>query len=752
MAGKSGGTIGYHYLFTFIAGFGRGPINELREIVVGEETAWSSHACGVGPHVIDAPDLFGGQEKEGGIQGAFHLLQGAPDQMLPAASAVAVGAPVGTVTVPNVAAAMGGLVSNFRGFTALVFDGLVASMNPYLKEWKFRVRRTTAGWSTGVCWYPEKATIYLADGNIHAMNPAHIVYQCLTDPDWGKGEDPAALDENSFVYAANLFCAEGMGLCLPWYRQEDVDSFLQVVADHAGIVLYQDRMTGKYVIRALRDDYDPATIPFFDLDSGLLEIEEDDSASAEAVNEIVLTGFDPRTRKEFQVRAQSTAGWHAQGGPVSRPMEFKGIPTPELGLRKAQQELRLLSAGLKKLRVKFDRRAWQLAPGAAVRISCPPNNIASMVIRLGEITEGTPGSGTIVAKAIEDVFALPTTTFTSAAPSEWTPPIVEPVPAPADRLVEMGYRDLYRLLGPGDLAQADATDAAIGTFARSPGSGSYLYDLATRAQGETAFTITGSRGYTGHATLVAPIGPLDTALSLANLYEIGEGSIGEALMIDDELVRLAAFDPATGVATVARGCADTIPASHAAGAAAWANDDDLVSDGRDYLAGETAYAKVLPRTRSRVLALAAATERTILLVGRQARPYPPANVTVNGVSVYALSGVQANPVIAWAHRDRKLIEDQLVGHTEASVGPEAGTTYTVRIRTLGGALLRETSGIAGTTWTYDATMQAADAAPSIVRVELESRRDALASWQVYSFTVMLNGGWGLGYGYNYGGV
>jgi hypothetical protein len=127
---------------------------------------------------------------------------------------------------------------------------------------------------------------------------------------------------------------------------------------------------------------------------------------------------------------------------------------------------------------------------------------------------------------------------------------------------------------------------------------------------------------------------------------------------------------------------------------------------------------------------------------------------VDGTSIYLLgTTVVPEPDLTWTHRDRLLQADVLVSHTEASVGPEAGTTYTARVFGSDGVtLLREEDLIAGTTWQYDATMQTADGSPGGVWMELESERDGLASYQAYRFFVVLNTGYGYGYGLNYGGA
>lgn len=762
--GKGKQTIGYHYLMTFAAGFGRGPIDALRQIEVNEKIAWEGAASDATPNYINKPKLFGGQEKEGGIQGGFILLQGDEEQVLPGATFAssgtpglsiigrAFGGPVPSTRIPDIKQLMGGLSGEWRGFTAILFDGLVASMNPYVKEWRFRVWRSRRGWHNDECWYPAKATIWLANGNVHAMNPAHIIYQCLTDPTWGKGEAADMIDENSFVYAANMLCSEGFGLCIPWYRQEDVDSFIQVVCDHIAAIIYQDKTTGKYVLRLLRDDYNPDEIPHFDYDSGLLEIEEDDSASGEAVNEVVLTGFDPQTRQDFQVRAHNNAGLQAQRGPISRTMEFKGLPTRELGLRVAQRELRLLSGGLKKLRLKLDRRAWQLAPGSVCRISSPENNIANMIVRIGEMSEGSSnGQRAIVAKVMEDVFALPATTFTNAGDNEWTPPVGEPEPAVAELIFELSYRDLYRAIGQSELAALDPNDAAIGVVAIPGGSGSYLYDLVTVIDGQTDAEVNQNRSYTTSAVLVNAIGPLDTTITIEQPYEFSEENVGDLLLIGEEQVELVAYDSETFTGTIARGCGDTLPMPHPAGTRIWSLDDDIGLDNQNYVTGETVIASVFPINGGAVLGEDEAAELNVTLVGRHARPYPPADLKVGGFSVFANAGEQNEPVFTWAHRDRVIQEDQIVSHTDPSIGPEPGTTYTFRIYSVADVLLRTEAEIVGDTWTYTAAMQAEDGAPSSVRIEVESVRDGLASFQRYSFTVILNSGWGYGYGLNYGG-
>lgn len=757
MGGKSKKqTIGFHYYFSILFGLSRGPFNELVEIKVGDKTAWGGHLCDIDPRAIESPELFGGEKKEGGIQGPFRLFFGNPDQVLPGAEAVEVGAGTpygGTQVLPSVKDTIGGLVSEFRGVTTLWFDGLISSMNPYPKEWKFRMRRYSHGWD-GDPWYQIKSAIFLAGGEIHAMNPAHIIYECLSNRSWGRGMPTSLINENSFIYAANLFCDEAFGLCFLWQRKENIDEFIQIVLRHVGAVLYTDPETGEETLKAIRDDYVAADLPHFQRGAGLVDITEDDSASSDnAYNEVIGTGHDPITNEDFQLRVHNLAARHSQGAANADDKKYPGIPTRELLARVLQRDLREHASGLKKLTVVLDRAGWRIRPGMPFKISDPKRGIASMIVRAGEITDRSYSDGRITIKVVQDVFGMPSASFVTPVESSWVPPATEAEPALAERLIEAGYRDLVVRMSPADLAAVTPEDSMIGTVAVAPNPTTYQYDLASRVQGEPAYVADTSGAFTGTATLAAAITPLQTTFTVTGAAYFGVDNIDEAVMIDDEIVQLIDFDPVTSICTVARGTADTIPAAHSMGARLWTIDDDFVPDGRLYVEGEIVEAKVLSRTSSDVLTEGEAATLEATLVGRQDRPYPPGNFEIDGQSAFAMTGQHPEPVLTWTHRDRVLQADQLVPHEDGSIGPEAGTTYNVRvIDPSDDSVIRSTTAIAGVTWTYDSTMIAADTPPHVVLIELESERDGKTSWQKYSVLVTIDGGYGIGYGLNYGGA
>lgn len=845
MSFKGGQTQGYRYYLSLLTGLSRGPINEVVEIRISDKVAWNGHACSGQPQQIDAPNLFGGEDKEGGVQGPFTVFMGADDQVLPGAQG----------SLPDVRASIGGRVSQLRGVATLWFDGMVSAMTPYLKTWKFRLRRATAGWDQGVCWYPEKATIYLGGSSvnlstnrpndfpittdsdaqtvtisiprnvqdkdsftvngitltivkkqsgqepqdfemtpaknaersiraianyfnsrstvfkvtatytnnsitisankalqdIYAMNPAHIVFQCFTDPLWGRGLAWNQLNDNSFTYAANLFCSEGFGLALIWYRKEDIDVFIQKICDLAGMSTYTDRETGLITVKPIRADYVLADLPLFTPETGLLNITDDDSGSADnAYNEVIGTSRDPITNLDFQVRAQNPAARMAQGAVSSLDQDYKGIPTKELLQRVVLRDLRAMSSGLKKYSIVLDRRGWRVAPGSVIRISHPLRGLTNVVIRVTEIDDGDMVNGQIRIKGAIDVFGLPATGYQDVVESGWAAPSRLAVPALDERLTEVGYRTFYITKGPADAAAVPPGTAYIGQVAIAPNSTTLDYSLATRPEGDPDYVERAVGSFTGNAVLTDDITELQTDIFVSQRSMFAAENVGQVLLIDDELVRLDSLNEATGAAVITRGVADTIPEPHEADAVLWTIDDDLVSDGVPYAAGETVYAKVLSRTSSDILDIDQADEQSVVLSGRIARPYPPANVKQSGVSIFSTRASDLPFVLTWDTRNRITQADHIVGHTEASVAPEDGTTYTLRLYKSDGTLVRTVAGLADTTWTYSPEMIAADNVGNRVVVELESVRDGLTSWQHYRFAVTLKGGWGFGWGFGWG--
>jgi hypothetical protein len=749
-------TVGYKYYMGVHMGIGRGPIDEICEIRVGDRKAWEGSVTENKSIRINAPKLFGGEKGEGGIDGQLDVMLGGATQTMSS----------------GLRKMLKGKQSQFRGVTTTFFDGMICAMSPYPKAWKYRVRRILQGWDGGV-WYPEKAVIemqgYDTDGNIktiRAMNPAHIIYEAITNRAWGLGRARDLFLEDTWRKAADQLYDENFGLCLRWGRQDTIMSFVQTVIDHIAAAVYVDKFTGLYKIKLIRDDYDPDTLPVFDTDSGLLSIDEATNTSPyNLTNEIVVAWHNPITDEDAQQRAHNLALIQTQGALSSDTRDYPGIPTARLALWIAKRDLKSASTNVRRFTITCDRRAWRVQPGDVLKLRDPESRgLETVIVRVGSNEEAGQADGKIKIVCVQDMFGIDLNTFGQVQP----PAHVEPdnKPALARRLVyETPYAEMVRMVPDGELAAVKPLEGYIHAHAEKPTPISMAFDLLVRPEGSDQFIENGGGDFTPLGELNQAVMYLDKTLmlnaqTLSLDFDWDELEVGMGLAVQNdsgvaiEMLKLEGWDAGANTITVGRGSMDTIPHRLFAGWTIWISHDNGGSDSVKYLSGEAVDMKILPWTLSggRFPEGDAPTDR-IVFAHRQIRPLPMGNLTVTtmaagtakwyaGFDLRADIGTDEVPDMAtfrWAHRDRIIQQDVLVGHEAGDIGPEPGQTYRLRVFNNTGQLVRTESGIAGTQFVYTYEKAATDTKVEEGATEqangtifLDSMREGFESWQYYT--------------------
>jgi hypothetical protein len=836
-------TVGYWYEMGQHLGLSHGPVDAVLEIRGGDRTGWSGEVTDNEQIYINAPDLFGGQEREGGIQGYADIMMGGPDQ----------GAN------DYLASQQGTPQPAYRGLLSLVFRrGKITANNPYIKPWAVRVRRILKGWAGGSPWYPDKAgilipgpglmlvqseialdaqladvtgangvtltgflttdvvtitqpsgltyggwsrwpadddpnasglpwecsfrvrangvetdyltsryatqaaalaaaqaspviltgassyTIWLYDDvllnrggvslRVHktpaaavAMNPAHIVYECLTNPEWGLGYPAGKIDAASFAEAADTFHAEGLGLCMQWSRQDAIQGFVQAVVDHAGAVCGEDPRTGLFKLKAIRADYDVEDLRVFSAAEGnIISLDGFERATlTETINELTVSYTDAMTGKEGSVTVQQLANIQAQGAVVPQSRAYPGLPTMDLAVRTALRDLRAAASALARVRLTVTRDAYDLQPGDVIAFSWPELSIELMALRIGKVDYGSLTNGQIKLECVEDVFGLPAASYINPQPIGWVEPSRTPQASPAGEAFEVPYRELLGTLGAAETAALAADAGFVAVVAARPGGNSINYELRTRVS-PTAYAQASDGDWCPTGVLSAYIGPLDTSLVLSGAVDLESIEVGSAVLVGDEICRVDSVDVLTSTLGVGRGCADTVPQAWPSGTRIWAFDLFGTAAPTEYADGETVDTKVLTRTTEGLLEENLAPVRSVSMASRAARPYPPGLLRITDDLVTGAAyptDAAGELLVSWAHRDRVLQQDTLIDENDASIGPEAGTTYTVRFY-LDDVLEDTQTGITGTSATPYTF-----AGAGLARVEVEAVRDGLVSWQ-----------------------
>lgn len=721
---------GYRYHMGLHMIWCAGPVDAVLELRAGDRTAWAGSVTASGRIAVDAPELFGGEEKEGGIAGDFDVMMGEPTQS----------------ANDYLTSQQSGPQPAYRGLLGLVFRrGLIAANNPYIKPWAMKVRRILKGWQSGAtAWYPAKAEVTVSTGD-KAANPAHVIYECLTNLEWGMGEPVGSINDASFRAAADVFHSEGMGVCMIWTRQSEIGEFIKGIVSQAGAIMSQNPSTGLFELVPIRDDYTVSSLPVLD-PSNCIALESYERASpADITNELTVQYNDLATVKRGSVTVQNVANIQSQGGIVSTTRQYPGIPTSDLAVRVALRDLAAVSTPIARVKVRANRRAHKLMPGSVFRLDWPPLGITGLVLRVLAVNRGTLTSGQMVIEASEDVFSLPASGYAQQPPTGWEDPSSAPAAAPYRLVREATYYEVQRQLSTADL-QVLPTDAGfIATAAARPSDDALGYAILTRSGTSGAFDRTGRADFTPHGTLQAELLPGATTATIVGGVDLDLVSTGTHAQVGSEIVRVDAINATTGAIVIGRGVLDTVAARHAAGARVFFLGELLGSDEVERIDGETIQVRMLPRTGRGELAEASAPTDSILLDQRHYRPYPPGRLRINGTA-YPATVVDAPITVSWAHRHR--LQQNLEGDESGSIGPEPGTTYSVRVLSQAGAEVRAATGITGTSWA------AGTFGSGEYTIEAWSERDGLQSMQrqrhtlvvSYSAQAAWNRRWGIKWG------
>lgn len=563
------------------------------------------------------------------------------------------------------------------------------------------------------------------------MNPAHIIRECLTDPDWGMGYQESDVDEASFKKAADTMYAEGMGMSLLWDRQMPIEDFVTEVIKHINASLYVDRATGLFKLKLIRNDYVRADL----LVLGEAHITKVDSASrptvGELVNSITVNYWDSKTGKTASVTVQDQALIQMQGSVINTTLQFPGFTNSPVAARAALRSMQTLSTPLLSCTVYADRTAAVLNVGDVFRMTWPDLEVDDLIMRVMQIGLGDGKTNTIKLTCIEDAFAMPQASTVVVPDDEWTPPGGPPEPAPSQAAFESPYLELV---------QASSQAAVDAQLTSNPGTG-YLQAAATAPNGaiNAVLSTNAGAGYEDAAaldfcpgtTLTAGVGYLDTVWPIDVISRSDLLVVGQHAQVDDELVRLDAFDTVAGTITVARGVLDTIPALHSSGAKVLFWDSYSATDPTEYVQGEALLAKVLPTTGQGTLPLDSATALPVLMKSRAASPYPPANVKIN--NQYYPTDPLAALSLTWEHRNRlQQTGANLLAWTDPGVTVEAGVTYRVIVEDENNIVVHDQAGI--TLNSYNVPSGGFPSNSTLGHVTVRSERDGLTNFQDFRFT------------------
>lgn len=589
-------------------------------------------------------------------------------------------------------------------------------------------------------WSITNSTVIGALYEIADMNPAHIIRECLTDTNWGMGYAAGDIDDAVFTAVADTLYADGFGLSLIWDRQKSIEDFIMDILSHIDAVLYIDRFTGKFKIRLIRDDFDVGTIQAFD-ESNIVRVDSFNRPSLADLPNTVTVVYVPHTTddQEASVTMNDPALTSLQGCTIGTTVQYPGITQHAIASKVALRDLRSLSFPRLKVKLTCDRTAAYLYPGEVFKFSWPDLEVSDMVMRVMSVNLGSASSNRVVVEAIEDVTGdFNTVVIEESTETNDAAIITTATPPDYQITYEAPYFELVQNVGASYIDNLLVTNPDVGyvTTAVSRPVGA-INAILLSDSGSSVFESFGTLDFCPYAILANDINQTDFQIVLSESDSISLARKDSYLIINGEMMRVDSADDSLLQVVVGRGVLDTVPSHHAAGSYVIFVDDYYKADGVEYTAGEIVQHKVLPSVSGEVLAEADALVTSTTLDSRAYRPYPPGNLKIDGLYYPEDYLVPTDTVVVtWNHRDRlQQTSGFFHDHTYGDIGPEAGTTYTLRAYTadvdgsrVDDTVIVEVTGLTNT-YSYNIGTYPPASGYSRVRIEVSSVRDGYESLQ-----------------------
>ena len=670
------------YRLSQLLGLCWGTADSINKIYADDKLIWSTQATSQRVDPIDSPDIFGGLQKDGGVKGLVAFLFGLSTQLLPEQLAQRLG--YTRTTCPS-----------YRGVTSLFFfeDAPTDPNGNFLNFPGFY-------WRANSPYLPvvtvELTHIHKSLGELHARigndnNPAHIVWECLTNPEFGRGTPETLLNKQSFIDAAATLHGEAFGLSLVWAEQASIQDFVSNILNHIQGVIVLDPSTGLETLKLLRGDYNEADLLTLTPDNSYI-VNFQRRGWGETVNELVVAWTNPETEKTETVTYSNTANIRVQGAVVSEKRDYLGIRNSQLAWRVAARDMASASQPLATVEIEAHRDAWNLTVGDVFKLDYEEFSLDNDVFRIIEIDYGTIDEPIIRVSATEDIFALEHPNLLGGNLNEWDNPAT--VPTAMDHRYYMSIPYYMAIDQLGDLtvenvSPGDNYVAALGAdFSRDVNS----FDLTTKtvdAAGVVSYENLGERHQTTRAQLSAAL-PKEFVSNIPffNWLAGDAPRVGDIMQmvpqggLEIEELALITNIEANGSFTIRRGVLDTVPSYHSVGTNIWfIRPTSDVLDTTPRAPGEIAVYRQRTRTSLGVLASIDTPIDTYTVKRRLDLPVRVANCKIDGndgTSPYQLPSGNAPNTYTWSNRNAATEAGELLKWTDPTVTPPVGLSLQIR--------------------------------------------------------------------------
>ncbi|MEW5608625.1 phage tail protein [Pseudomonas juntendi] len=664
-------TVGYKYYMGVQLGICHGPDVTLKQVWFDDDVAWEGTIKN-GSFEINKPELFGGEEKNGGVSGRVSFYNGDLAQAANAYLQSVVGVDI---------------VSPLRSLCYAVLEEFYIGNSETPAKVSFvcsRFPKSPAG-NTGLEIVGDDA------------NPAYVIYEFLTDQRFGASISKSLVDVSTFESVAQVLFGEAYGVSgvidSSKAASEIVDDLLKIINGN----LVTDAATGMLKLKLVREDYDLSTLPVVDA-SNIKSLSNFNRGSLDtAVNEVkikylsIADGFTERT-----ATAQNLGLRIHKGDSDGVSYDTPSVSTAALAAKIAQREMRPLSVPLATCIAECNRSMFDAEMCDVVLLSWPPLKIENMVMRVMGVDLGSLEDSTIKLSLTQDVFGVTNTVYSDGSDKIWVKPTFDPVSPPSLEIVE----------APAIFASAAGLTRSLLVMVEQPSAGQQ-YKLITRQQGE-GWAEQGDSAFTPVFELVEamPAGAwaaTDGPIIRGNIDDLDSYSVNEnrqalgIMWIDGEWVSYESTTQLTSTTcqlkNIRRGLFGTTPVAHQPGKKIWAVSEGHGITNGQFAAGSTVYLKTLVQTQTRRQTIDEAPEKSYVVKAINDQPFPPGHLRVNGSAGGKINGAAT---LTW--RARNGVGQEVIFYDD-DVSQASASTYEITVLHAGQQVWQQ-NYVAGDSWEF----------------------------------------------------
>lgn len=486
------------------------------------------------------------------------------------------------------------------------------------------------------------------------INPIHKIREILTDYT-AMGKPESEINDENFRFMADRIFKERLGIswCI---QQKSCKEALEELEYHIEGGVRINRQTGLYEVILFRDDLlDLDDALHFD-ESNIKSFQPDIINAEDQINAVNVSFYDRENIKDSSFSLSDVGSFHTIDHENAEDLKFPYFMNRRNAEIVANWKLKQISTMAWKgafTTGKYEAR--KLNKYDVVLLSWKRKNIVNLPVRVMNINLGDGRDNTVTLDFVE-VIPYSNISYSSINVDQKPNPILPPQPN-SSIVFEMPYFEAVQRMGQTSVDTELVNNAEIG----------YLMAAAIKPQNNSLNALLYTDGGTGIYTEFEEVGVveycagcyldqnisrIDTSFAVKSVKDLSRVKIGTLVQINDELLVYQNYDVETKILNVKRGALDTIPKPHFHNAVLHFWDDSSGLDPTAYIDGETVKAQVLTTTPSGIENFDLGKVQSIEIVGRANRPYPPANVKINGIYYPEIIIATSDITLTWVDRNR----------------------------------------------------------------------------------------------------